>query len=99
MPLADIRARLAREKAAGVVHTYSHAAPARRVGAAPGPVSLPVLAPCAHGGTDADIVERCPSCNGGGRHVRECEVHERCTWDEVGGKVMSCAKCRREGSR
>jgi hypothetical protein len=50
-----------------------------------------------HGGTDADIIERCPTCNGGGRHVRECEIHERCTLDPVNPKVMNCKKCRAEG--
>jgi hypothetical protein len=59
--------------------------------------SLTVLSPCIHGGTDDDILERCPSCNGGSKHVRECEIYEKCTWEEVNPSVMNCRKCRNEG--
>ncbi len=68
---------------------------------APSPArSLPMALPCVHGGTDADILERCPKCNGGGKHVRECEVHGKCTWEPLSPPnpaVMNCQKCRREG--
>lgn len=57
--------------------------------------SLSVV-PCKHGGTDKDIIERCPLCQDGTRHVRECEVHGRCTHLHVSPKVMDCLRCQRE---
>ncbi len=96
MSFQSILARKAVNKSAGVSRTY----PQHRNRAAKKPVArtaLPVIAPCVHGGTDADIIERCPSCNGGARHVRECEVHGRCTLEPVSPSVMDCARCRREG--
>ncbi len=95
MGIAEARARNARERAAGVVHVHADA-PARP----PAPVPLPVLAPCAHGGTDADIVERCPTCgNGGGRHVRECEVYGKVIWEPQPDMrpAMTCRQCQTEG--
>lgn len=57
---------------------------------------LPALAQCVHGGTDADIIERCSGCAAGSRHVRECAVHGTCTHELVSPAVMDCARCRRE---
>lgn len=94
MSFEEVRARNAAEKAAGIKRVYSHGGRAK-IGTAR--TALPVLADCIHGGTDADIVERCPSCSGGGKHVRECAVHEKCTWEPVNPAVMDCRRCRREG--
>jgi hypothetical protein len=74
----------------------SGAVGAGRGAKAPSPRPLPALPTCVHGGTDADIIERCPSCGGGSKHVRECEVHGTCTWEPVNPAVMSCRKCRSE---
>ncbi len=93
MSFQSILARKAANKSAGVSRTY----PQHRTRAAKTPTTrtvLPVLAPCVHGGTDADIIERCPTCNGGARHVRECEIHGRCTHAPVNPSVMDCARCR-----
>ena len=90
MGAKELKERKARDKAAGISRTYPEHADGPQLARA-----LPVL-PCAHGGTDADIVERCPSCSGGGRHVRECAVHGTCTRDPVNPAVMDCGRCRRE---
>lgn len=92
VPSAIARAAAARDEwlARRARSKSAPAAGSRRPSGSPAP-------PCSHGGTDADIVERCPTCNGGARHVRECEVHDRCTWEPVNPSVMDCAKCRREG--
>ena len=98
MSLADIRARNEALRAAGKLPGAigTNSAPVRI--SAPPRHALFVLAPCAHGGTDADIVERCPSCgSSGAKHVRECEIHSRATWEPVNPDVMDCGRCRREG--
>lgn len=99
MGIEDLRREKAARKAAGTSGVYpQHAGKAAARPKASGAVALPVVVPpCVHGGTDADIVERCPTCGGGARHVRECEVHGRCTREPVNPAVMDCARCRRDG--
>ena len=95
MGIAELKARQEGRKRAGLRQTYpQHAG---RVRGAASRTPLPVLAVCVHGGTDADILEHCWSCGGGGRHVRECEVHGRCTHEPVNPAVMNCWRCQGEG--
>lgn len=58
---------------------------------------LGVLKVCRWGGTDADVIEECPSCKAGAKHVRECEKHKKCTWEPVSPGVMSCRQCQSAG--
>lgn len=52
---------------------------------------LPVLPPCVHEG---DVLEACQTCGPqGGRHVRECDLHGRCTREPVGPTVRACRAC------
>lgn len=56
--------------------------------------SLPVLrSPCENEGA---VLEKCYSCAGESRSVRECDVHGKCTYEFVSDKVMNCRKCRNE---
>lgn len=55
----------------------------------PGPRALP----CVHEG---NVLELCHTCGGRqaeGRHVRECEVHGRCTRLPNRAGLASCATC------
>lgn len=98
MSLAHIIERTAARKAAGLSGVYPQHAGRAAARPKARSVALPVVVPpCVHGGTDADIVERCPTCGGGARHVRECEVHGRCTREAVNPAVMDCTRCRRDG--
>jgi uncharacterized protein with PIN domain len=88
--LKDIRERTAARKKAGANQTYpQHAGKAK-----PGRAALPVLAPCQHEG---NVLERCHTCRGEAKHVRECEVHGKATYKRVSDKVMNCERCQREG--
>lgn len=92
MPIADIRARTAARKSEGADQEYPHHATGER---APARIPLPVVAPCRHEGA---IIERCPSCAGAGRHVRECRGRwKECTREPIGTARMNCVKCRAEG--
>lgn len=52
---------------------------------------LPVLrSPCVHEGA---VLEFCPTCQGDLRHVRDCDVHERCTRGFVSTLIKSCINC------
>lgn len=88
MTLTEIVGRTAARKAAGLIPVYAHG-PAARPGP-PARVPLPVSAPCVYEGA---VIEPCYTCNKGGRDVRGCELHERCTRDHVSGKVRSCSRC------
>lgn len=46
--------------------------------------------PCVKEGA---IIEWCNTCNGEMRHVRECDVHEKCTRGLVSQKVKACVRC------
>jgi hypothetical protein len=46
--------------------------------------------PCIHEGA---VLEWCNTCSGELRHVRDCDLHERCTRGVVGETVRSCATC------
>ncbi len=46
--------------------------------------------PCINEGA---ILEYCYKCNGEIKHVRECEIYERCTRGEVSTKVQACITC------
>ena len=46
--------------------------------------------PCIHEGA---VLEWCTTCQGDGKHVRDCDVHERCTRGLVSEKVRSCTTC------
>ncbi len=105
MPLDDIRKRTAERLAAGANQTYPrHRGKAKAVvrelvaRAHRRPlVLLPPIAACKHGGSAADIMERCDGCAGGAKHGRECEVHTKCTHESVNPAVMDCRKCQLEG--
>lgn len=49
--------------------------------------------PCRY---ELDIIERCTQCGAAGErnHVRECEVHDRCTRGPNNGTVAACSSCR-----
>lgn len=65
-----------------------------RGGTGPLPVQPPPGArplPCAHEGA---VVEWCTACGPReGRHVRDCDLHDRCTRQPVGPHVRACAAC------
>jgi FkbM family methyltransferase len=50
----------------------------------------PQFAPCTHEGP---VLEWCTTCNSEARHVRECDLHEKCTREFVSGKVRACRNC------
>ena len=52
--------------------------------------ALPVVEECSSLG---GILERCHTCNGEGRHVRECDRFGKCTLAFVSTKVASCDRC------
>lgn len=47
--------------------------------------------PCVHEGA---ILEYCPTCNGGHKHVRECDINGKCTYAFVSANVKSCYHCK-----
>lgn len=49
-----------------------------------------VALPCIHEG---GILERCHKCGGEGKHVRECDIHGKCTRAFVSAKVKACSQC------
>lgn len=54
-----------------------------------GPARLSL--PCVHEGA---VLEWCTSCGRKeGRHVRDCDLHDRCTRDVVSTKVRACVSC------
>lgn len=50
------------------------------------------MQPCRHEG---NVLDRCHTCPAAaeGKHVRECDVHERCTRAYVSDRVRSCDRC------
>jgi uncharacterized protein with PIN domain len=91
--LKRIRERTAARRKAGANQTYpQHAGKASA--AKPKRAALPLLAPCKHEG---NVLERCHTCQGEAKHVRECDVHGTCTHRRVSDKVMNCERCQREG--
>lgn len=52
-----------------------------------------IALPCVQEG---QLLERCHSCpaTAEGKHVRECEVHTKCTYEEVSSRVMNCRYCK-----
>lgn len=58
------------------------------------PVTAPVIPlVCLHEGA---VLEWCSSCRGGkaeSRHVRDCDIHGKCTRESVSSLVQSCDKC------
>jgi len=49
--------------------------------------------PCIHEGS---VLEWCTTCSGDKaelRHVRDCEIHERCTRGRVNEKTAACSVC------
>jgi hypothetical protein len=52
------------------------------------PIRSPLV--CIHEGA---ILEYCHSCNGEAKHVRECDLHGKCTRGVVSDKVRSCSTC------
>lgn len=53
-------------------------------------VSLPTMEPCEREGA---VLEWCHTCNGELKHVRECDLYERCTRGFVSDKVRACSTC------
>lgn len=49
--------------------------------------------PCINEGA---IIEWCNTCNGEMKHVRECDVYEKCTRGYVSNLVRNCQSCARE---
>ena len=47
--------------------------------------------PCIHEGA---ILEFCPTCNGEMRHVRDCDIYEKCTRGFVSSNMQSCVRCK-----
>lgn len=63
--------------------------PPARKAARPAPVRLSL--PCVHEGA---VLEWCQSCGPNeGRHVRDCDLHDRCTRGYVGPAVQACERC------
>lgn len=100
--LDEIRERTRARKAAGLNQSYPHHA-GRAVTLVPsGRTPLPALAECRHGGTDADVMERCEGCAAGALHVRECLADHgpnyepgKCTREPSGNaRIMSCRQCQ-----
>lgn len=71
----------------------------------PGPAEMSPLAyehfrkrvkkalPCIHEGPVLEFCQTCQGAKAEGRHVRDCEIHERCTRDVVSPNVAACARC------
>lgn len=60
-------------------------------GQAPKPsVDRVVLGVCEHEG---NVLEWCHQCSGELKHVRECDLHGKCTRGYVSDKVRACAEC------
>lgn len=49
--------------------------------------------PCIHEGA---ILEWCHTCNGENRHVRECDIYDKCTRGFVSSSVKACTNCAKE---
>lgn len=98
MPVSDIKARTAARKESGESQSYpQHAGKAARPKAFS--TSLPVLkaAPCRYEGA---VIDPCPTCSGEAKHVRDCDLHERCTRGTirdargvVSTRVQACDTC------
>jgi len=58
--------------------------------------STPALGPCGHEGP---ILEWCNTCNGEMKHVRECDLYDKCTRGYVSDKVRSCDRCESHTAR
>lgn len=56
----------------------------------PPPKPVVVRLPCIYEGP---VLEWCNSCSGQLKHVRECDVYEKCTRITVGLKVQGCDQC------
>lgn len=54
------------------------------------PLSLSHPLPCKHEGA---ILEPCYTCGAERRHVRDCDLHEKCTRGYVSNKVKACIRC------
>ncbi|MDY3555298.1 hypothetical protein R5W24_004439 [Gemmata sp. JC717] len=91
MSLRDHQRRTADRKAAGVDQTYPHHR--GRAASAGARTSLPLLTrgPCHH--ETGAVLEYCTTCNEEARHVRGCDLHERCTRGYVSDKVQACDRC------
>lgn len=46
--------------------------------------------PCIHEGA---VLEWCNTCNGERKHVRDCDLYEKCTRGKVSDKVRACEEC------
>lgn len=46
--------------------------------------------PCIHEGA---VLEWCNTCNGEMKHVRDCDIYEKCTRGKVSDKVKTCVEC------
>lgn len=46
--------------------------------------------PCVH---ELEVLESCGKCHNGARHVRGCELHDKCTRAFVSHRQKSCALC------
>lgn len=71
---------------------YDSPTPDRRKAASqPGRVAIePLRLPCVHEGP---VLEWCHTCQGELKHVRECDLHEKCTRGLAGPLVRSCVGC------
>lgn len=49
--------------------------------------------PCTNEGA---VLEWCNTCNGESKHVRECDVYDKCTRGYVSSKVRACVICAQE---
>ena len=46
--------------------------------------------PCVREGA---VLESCKTCGGESKHVRDCDLHERCTRVSLGGPIRGCDAC------
>lgn len=46
--------------------------------------------PCVHEGA---VLESCPTCGGESKHVRDCDLHDKCTRASLGGPIRGCDAC------
>lgn len=46
--------------------------------------------PCTKEGA---VLEWCNTCNSGARHIRDCDIHERCTRGDVYPNIQGCVNC------
>jgi len=57
----------------------------------PAKIVQTLKSPCKYMGS---VIEWCSQCTDDSRHVRSCDIHDKCTRGYVSGLVQSCLTCR-----